>query len=376
MFSALLRGTYLKIRGFTRKGMLMKNMITNLVLLLLLVNLSGCSKRRFGPTPLREIGLQARSIMEDLQDFIIEVSSSDNGQCQMEVADIFFDSQIDHFSNNLFSTLGLRDVVNAINQVRSGNIEPETATLLRSLNVEPSMYRNDGVMYILENTTQTDINQMKSELDELEETWLTCLEKGSTSTEQEGTPARTMSNEEQVIKDLFVFWRDNMVTTIPDNSCQQQIKSQLSTNRTLISFTLDYYALSFDLFPTSGPTEIDEPDIDIRTEFEQLQFIWNGCEVEGEVPTKTESQNEAERLIKQMLTFWSENMIPLEDNNSCQQRVKTFIEENDTLSTLIAYLFNDNSAADLFGYFDTEETFLNDMRQNLGILQDYPCLSL
>ena len=356
----------------------MKNMIRKSILLFLLISLSGCSQRRFGPTPLREIGLQAQDIMEDLQDFIIEVASSDNNQCQIEVADAFMGTKIQSFSEHLFYTMGLINVVDALHEVMRANIKPETAELLRSLNVDPSMYRNDGFMHLLESTPQARINEMKSELGTLEQTWRTCLEEGpspDTPDSQKETPSIRLSDEEQGIKDLFVFWRDNMITTVPDNSCQQQVKRHLSTNRALISFILDYYSFDFDIFPTSGPTDLDEPGINMREEFEALEFIWNGCEVEEETPEKTDFQNEAEHLTREMLTYWINNMIPLENDNSCQQNVKNFTESNDTLSVLITYSFRlDDVKGDLGLYFDSEEQFLNEMRGNLNTLQNNPCL--
>ena len=175
-------------------------------------------------------------------------------------------------------------------------------------------------------------------------------------------------------KDLLVFWRDNMVTTTPDNNCQRQIKNRLSTNRTLFSFLMDYYSFDFDIFPISGPN-FNESDINIREEFEALEFIWNSCEVEEETPEKTNFQNEAERLTREMLTYWINNMIPLEDDNSCQQYAKNFTETNDTLSILITYSFSlYGSKGDLSYYFESEEQFLDEMRENLAILQGNPCL--
>ena len=361
------------------KKIFMKNVIKNLILLLLLIVLSGCAKRRIGPIPLRERAIQARNIMEDLQDFIIEVSSSDNNSCQMEVADSFMNTEIHIFSERLFFDMGLENVVDAIHQVMSGKIEPETAPLLRSLNVRPHMYRNDGIMHTLETTPQTKINHMRSELDALKEVWANCLENGpsttTSSSRQEQTVNSQLPDEEQAIKDLFVFWRDNMITTTPDNNCQRQIKTRLNNNRTLVSFIMDYYSFDFDVFPSSGPTDLDEQDVNIKEEFEALEFIWNGCEVEGETPEKTDFQNKAERLTREVLTYWINNMIPLEDDNSCQQYAKNFTETNDTLSVLITYFFRlDDTTGDLIDYFDSEEQFLDEMGQNLNTLQNNPCL--
>ena len=190
--------------------------------------------------------------------------------------------------------------------------------------------------------------------------------------------------EQLIIKDLLVFWRDNMVTTTPDNNCQRQIKTRLSTNRTLISFISDYYSFDFDIFPisdpfdifpTSDPTDLNEPDINIREEFETLEFIWNSCEIEEETPEKTDFQNEAESMIREMLTYWIDNMIPLENGNSCQRHVKHFTEGNETLNIAIIYSFwLSDSKGDISLYFNSEEHFLNNMRQNLNILQNNSCL--
>ena len=351
------------------KGVVMKNFIKNLILLLLLMSLSGCAKKRIGPTPLREIGLQAREIMEDLQDFIIEVSSSDNNSCQMEVADNFMKKKIQYFSEHLFLAMGLENVVDAIHEVMRGDITPETATLLRSLHVEPSLYRNDGVMHALETSPQTNINKMKSELNELEEVWANCLEHGPTTREQIEAPITRLSDQEQVIKDLFVFWRDNMITVISANSCQQRIKDHLSANKTLVSFILDYYSFNSTILPAFEPINIEEDnqDMNIREAFETLPLIWNSCEVEGEILEKTDFQNKAEPLIEEMLTFWIENMIPLESNNLCQSTAKKFIEDDPNLSEIIFYLFGNNPISGGLSdhYFTPEqkETFLNDMRQ-------------
>ena len=351
----------------------MKNIIKNLILLLLLMSLSGCAKKRIGPTPLREIGLQAREIMEDLQDFIIEVSSSDNNLCQMEVGDNFMKKEIQYFSENLFLDMGLRNVVDAIHEVMRGDITNETAILLRSLHIQPSLYRNDGVMHTLEISPQTTINRMRSELDALKEVWANCLEHGPTTREQIEAPITRLSDQEQVIKDLFVFWRDNMVTATSGNNCQQQIKNHPS-NRTLISFILDYYSLDLIL----GFEPADDQDANLGEGFERLKDSWNTCNIEGEVPEKTEFENEAEHLTRELLTFWIENMIPLENGNSCQQRVKTFTEGNETLKNLIRYLFGDNSISgslnDYYFTLEEKEQFLNEMRQNLGILQNNSCL--
>ena len=345
----------------------MRRVTKNLISLLLLIVLSGCSKSHLGPTALRQRGLQIQELMSNLQLFVVEVLDNNNRQCQTEVASNFTNMEIHHFAEHLFYTVGLKSVVGALHQAMVGDIDPKAIELIRSVDIDPAVYSTAGFINLLENTPQEEINNMSAELNVLRGLWSHC---------QETTPAAMeLSDQEQVMKDLFIFWRDNMVTTTLDNNCQRQVKSRLSTNRTLIPFILNYYSLDLTLLPGFEPIDIDDQDVNIREEFETLKFIGENCEVEEETSEKTDFQNEAESFIKEMLTFWINNMIPFdESNNSCQRIAKEITESDDTLRTLITYLFSDTETNLIYYFNDDEEQFLSDMRQKLDILQNSSCL--
>lgn len=355
----------------------MRKVTKSLVLLfLLLIVLSGCSRRSVGPTALRQRGLQVQELMNNLQLFVVKVLDSDNRQCQIEVTSNFINMEILLFSEYLFYTVGLKSVVSALHQAMTGDVDPRAIELIRSVEVDPADYTTEGFLHLLENTPQEEINNMEAELNVLQRLWNNCQEESSVFDSGTENILR-LSDQEQVLRELFVFWRDNMVTTVSDNNCQQQVKAYLSTNRTLVPFIVNYYSFEFFGSVMSGDaSSVGNQDVDMRAEIDTLRNIWNGCEVQGELPQKTDFQREAENMIREMLTFWIENMIPLNSNNRCQQFVRDYIENDEDLSFLIIYLFsNSTENLDTAAYFNqTEDEFLDEMRQKLGILRNNSCL--
>ncbi len=257
-----------------------------------------------------------------VQDFLgNEVMESDNIQCQIETNDAFKDMDMRIFLEELLFSVELKSVVKALHNVVEGDdITSIDIEKITTAEVDPSMYETQAFLSFLERTSEGDINNYNSELSALKSLWSNCQENPQTS----------LSREDQLIKDVFMFWRDHMISVNHINNCQEEVRAYVFNNDELSLYIESY------INPLQTGTQQNADQVIL--EFNDIKEIQDNCTVDEGLEL-TDPQREAEQLIREMFAFWIDKMIPL-NNNVCQQGVVDYIAGNDELILFINDLFN------------------------------------
>ena len=157
--------------------------------------------------------------------------------------------------------------------------------------------------------------------------WSDCQEQSSLPSSSEDVG---ISPSEQLIKDALRFWSDHMISISHVSACQDETREYLFENEGLVSYIENYFLADNAL------VDIDQ----VRSDLNALKEIWNGCDQEDS--QLTELQEQFEQLIKETLIFWSDHMIPLDTDNTCQQQAMGKLSDPQMI-VLIRDLFDLNS---------------------------------